>query len=975
MSTYLYDLGRWCLRARRRVLAAWLVTLVVLGGLAGLARGSFDDAFEIPGAPSQQALNQLNQTFPEVSGTRASILLIAPPGQTVDDEPVRAALERGLTEFTDLPYVASATSPFDEMVAGMINADRTAAMVNVLIDLPAPEVTDQMRDELTAAAAAVERTMPVGTDVQAGGDAFSVEIPGLSIIELIGVGVAMVVLLFTLGSVVAAGMPLITAIAGVGVTMTIMLIATALMPISSTTPMLAVMLGLAVGIDYALFILSRHRDQLATGMAVEESVARSVATAGSAVVFAGLTVVIALVGLSIPGIPFLGVMGAYAAVGVALAVVIALTLLPALMGFAGERMRPKRRAGRQAAARSDRGADGEPATDVPPLRGPSAWWVGVVTKVPILTVVVVVATLGVLSIPAKDLELSLPNSGQHHATAPDRITFDLIAEKFGPGYNAPLIVTAEIIGSTDPLGLVDELKREIEALPGVDSVPLATPNPHADTGFIQIIPAYGPTDEGTKDLVQALRDKAPDWEQRLDVRTAVTGVTAVQIDVSDQLAGALAPFGIFVVGLSLVLLTMVFRSIWVPIKATVGYLLSVGTAFGLTAMVFNYGWFREVINLEKPMPVISFFPILLMGILFGLAMDYEVFLVSRMREEYVHGRSAAEAIRHGFVGSAKVVVAAALIMVAVFAFFVPEGDGPIKPIAFGLAVGVAVDAFVVRMTLVPAVLALLGERAWWLPKWLADRLPSFDVEGEAITHVLSLKEWPGTADVVYAEDFAVRSHRGPLAAGVDLHLAPGDVLVVEGAAAARTPLLLALAGRVTRVDGRAKVAGGILPEEAGRVRRQVAFLSRDAGLGAELADPRIRVIVLDGADGLASPEDRNALAELIATLPEPDERPAAEDPDGADEAPAEQPALILGVTDTHAVERLAPRGFYRLELAPPRPPTTPTTRPNPPSRPRSNDDHPRARPPRFAGRVEDPPRPADRSARGGVGVPRRDVGR
>lgn len=919
MSTYLYALGRWCFTFRRRVLALWLAAIIALGGLAAGVHGSFDDAFEIPGAPSQQALDQLTMTFPEVSGTRASLLVIAPPGRTVDDPAVKAGLERELRTFTDLSYVDTVTSPFDPMVNGMVNDDHTAAIANILLKLESTEVTDVHRSELTRAAEQLQQNLPEGTRAQIGGDAFSVEIPQMSIIELLGVAVAMVVLLFTLGSVVAAGMPLITAILGVAVSMLIMLIATGLTTISSTTPMLAVMLGLAVGIDYALFVLSRHREQLKDGMALEESTARSVATAGSAVVFAGLTVVIALVGLTIAGIPFLGVMGIFAAVGVAFAVVIALTLLPALMGFAGERMRPGTRGRRIVSHASDADAPTEPAKPVAekPLRGPSAWWVGVVTKVPILTVVLVTATLGALSIPAKDLSLSLPNSGQHHAEAPDRIAFDLVAERFGPGYNAPLIVTAEIIGSTDPLGLVADLKREIEALPGVQSVPLATPNRNADTGFLQIIPESGPTDQGTKDLVQALRDKAPEWEQRYDVRTAVTGVTAVQIDVTDKLAGALLPFGIFVVGLSLILLTMVFRSLWVPLKATIGYLLSVGTAFGATAMAFNYGWGKEIINLEKPMPVISFYPILLMGILFGLAMDYEVFLVSRMREEYVHGRTATEAIRHGFVGSAKVVVAAALIMIAVFAFFVPEGDGPIKPIAFGLAVGVAVDAFIVRMTLVPAVLQLLGDRAWRLPTWLDKHLPSFDVEGESLTHVLSLADWPGTDDVLHTEGFAVESRHGPLTAPVDLHLGAGEVLVVEGPVAVRTPLLLALAGRLTAVTGRAKVTGLVLPEQAAQARRRIAVIdalhhdgtraheSIQRDLETALTDPRITLIVVDGADALVSAAERDVLASAIGDLT------AADEANGT-----ARPALILGVADTAVVEPLAPDGFHQIELQP-----------------------------------------------------------
>ncbi len=279
--------------------------------------------------------------------------------------------------------------------------------------------------------------------------------------------------------------------------------------------------------------------------------------------------------------------------------------------------------------------------------------------------------------------------------------------------------------------------------------------------------------------MRALKDKHDEWEEKYGVSTNVTGSTPIQIDVSERLTAALLPFGLLVVGLSLVLLAAVFRSVWVPVKATLGYLLSVGAAFGATALVFNYGWLKEVVNLEKPVPVISFLPILLMGILFGLAMDYEVFLVSRIREEYVHGKSPLEAIRGGFVASGPVVMAAAVIMVAVFAFFVPQGMSAIKPIAFALAVGVAVDAFLVRMTLVPAVLALLGERAWWLPKWLDRILPTFDVEGEVLSTEMALKGWPGDGSLLFAEGLAVEGVVGP----INLRLVPGNVIGLVGPSA------------------------------------------------------------------------------------------------------------------------------------------------------------------------------------------------
>jgi putative drug exporter of the RND superfamily len=373
----------------------------------------------------------------------------------------------------------------------------------------------------------------------------------------------------------------------------------------------------------------------------------------------------------------------------------------------------------------------------------------------------------------------------------------------------------------------------------VASVPLATPNEDASTGIVQVIPEHGPDTPETKALVRDLRNLKPVILDRYEVPIAVTGYTAVAIDVSDRLGGALLPFGVLVVGLSLVLLTMVFRSVAVPLKATIGYLLSVGAAFGATAMVFEYGWFSEFFNVAQTAPVISFLPILLMGILFGLAMDYEVFLVSRIREEYVHAvrkgddplgpppraqqhtgaRAAAHrAIEDGFAASSRVVIAAAVIMFAVFAAFVPDGEGPIKTIAFGLAVGVFIDAFVVRMTLVPAVLALLGRAAWWLPRWIDRRLPSFDVEGEALTHQLALADWPSPGDThaVYAEDLAVGNAR------VSLAVRPGEVAVVDGPDA--SALLLTLSGRMAIADGRVKVAGLVLPEQAAAVRRRTAYL-------------------------------------------------------------------------------------------------------------------------------------------------------
>jgi RND superfamily putative drug exporter len=590
---------------------------------------------------------------------------------------------------------------------------------------------------------------------------------------------------------------------------------------------------------------------------VEESAARSVGTAGSAVVFAGLTVVIALVGLSISGVPFLAVMGVFAAITVAFEVLLALTLLPAFMGFAGERLRPKPRKSR--------------TPDAPRTRKrfvPSVWWVGVVTKWPVVTVVLVLVALGALAYPTKDLYLALPTSGRSLPGTQDRETADEISRIFGVGYNGPLVVTGSIVESDKPMDIMDCLKDDIEALPGVEMVAASTPNSNADTGMVQIVPTTGPDDPATAELVQSLRDRHDYWQQHCDVDTAITGFTAVQIDVTNRLRDALLPFGIFVVGLSLVLLTMVFRSLWVPLKAAAGYLLSVGAAFGATTLVFNQGWFISVINLPEAGPVISFLPIIMMGLLFGLAMDYEVFLVSRMREEFVHG-NVERSVEDGFVHSAKVVVAAALIMFSVFAFFVPNGEGAIKPIAFALAVGVALDAFVVRMTLVPAVMKLLGRHAWWLPRWLDRRLPSLDIEGESLTRQVHLADWPAPGDsaAVVGEGLRAVVGRRVLFADVAVRIEPGEVLVVEGEHAQRRALLLALAGRLKLTDGTLKVLGHVMPEEGPVLRAKAPVLGPSVThFGRVLKNQSGGLVCVDSADELSDVQDRSLRRALAASV-------------------------------------------------------------------------------------------------------------
>ena len=854
MSAFLYRLGRACYRLRGRVLATWLAILALFGVLALTVGGSYDDAFTIPGSSSQRALETLEVTFPEAADASATIVIGAPAGTRVDSAANRKGIELYLADLeSELDFVKGVQTPFNDYIDGLVSDDGSHALVRVRVEGAVSTFTDAQREELVAAAQELTTSLP-GSTVDVGGDVFSIHLPELSVVEGLGVVVALVVLVMVLGGILAAMMPIGTALTGVALGVSLVFIATGIIPVSSTTLLLVLMLCLAVGIDYALFIISRHRDQLATGMDVEESAARAVATAGSAVVFAGLTVIIALVGLSLAGLPFLSVMGIFTAVGVGFEVLLALTLLPAFMGMAGERLRPKSRAAK---------AGREPGRA-------SRWWVGVVTRWPLVTVLVVVVGMGALAYPALNLQLALPNSGRAVPGEPDRIAFDLTTREFGIGFNGPLVITGSIVESDDPVAILDGIRADVEAIEGVEMVAAAVPNANADTAMIQLIPTTGPDDPATADLVDRLRAEHQHWLDEYGIDTAITGLTAAQIDVSNRLRDALLPFGIFVVGLSLVLLMMAFRSVWVPVKAALGYLLSVGAAFGTVGLVFNQGVGGWLINLPEPGPVISFLPIILMGILFGLAMDYEVFLTSRMREEYVHGNP--NWIEDGFVHSAKVVIGAALIMFSVFIFFVPTGIGVIKPIALGLALGVAFDAFLVRMTLGPAVMKLMGSAAWWLPAGLARRLPVLDVEGEALAHQTRLAEWPAPGDdaAIHAEGLTAQADGHTLLRDIAVRVERGEVLVVEGEHVSRLALMYGLSGRAVFTAGDAKVLGRVMPQEASVVRTKTPVLLDTTGdFAAELARAAGGIVFVPAADELPDAHDA-ALRAALSAPPDPD---------------------------------------------------------------------------------------------------------
>lgn len=896
MSSFLYRLGLRAVAARRAVVGAWLAALLLVGG-GFLALGSnLDNDVSIPGTEAQAALDRLARTFPQVSGASAQLVVVAPEGATISEPATRALVEDAVAELEGVDGVVGVISPWSELVDGALSEDERAGIVTIQLDGPTTTIGDETKDALLAVGEELDEELGEGAVARMGGQLFSTEFPEMSLTEATGVLVALVVLVLALGSLVAAGMPLLNALLGVGISVGLVMLVSTVVPITSTTPMLALMLGLAVGIDYALFIVSRHRELLGEGLEVPEAAARATGTAGSAVVFAGLTVMIALLGLGVAGIPFLTTMGVAACVSVAFAVAISVTLTPALLGAAGERLRP--RASR--AAGTDEEEDGTPAAP----RGFFAAWVRAVTRWPAVTILLVVAGVALLTLPAKDLRLALPDAGALPASSPARQAYDLVSEHFGPGANGPLVVTGSIVTSTDPLGLMEDLAEEIRQIPGVDSVPLATPNESADTGIIQVVPTTAPEAEETADLVRAIRDKHDYFLETYGVDLAVTGFTAVGIDVSAKLGAALLPFGLVVVGLSLLLLTMVFRSVAVPVKATLGYLFSVGSAFGVVTLVFEKGWFASLLRLDHVGPVISFMPIVVMGVLFGLAMDYEVFLVSRMREDYVHGGDARHAVQTGFRGAATVVTAAAVIMAAVFVAFVPEGDSNIKPIALGLAVGVAVDAFVVRMVLVPAVMQLLGEKAWWIPRWLDKVLPSFDVEGAGVHRELELASWPepGADDAVAAADLRV-TESSP---AVSLRLPAGAVLAVAGPEATEvSALLLTLTGRLEPHAGTLKVAGFLLPERSAAVARRASYVNLDlASVEAvsEALAERPEILAVDRTEHVGEPGRRAHLAELLAR------------------AHASGTTILLGAAGpggAHSLAELAPAPAHTLDLPAP----------------------------------------------------------
>ncbi|MEV3961391.1 MMPL family transporter [Nocardia sp. NPDC050193] len=735
MAWQLFRLGRWSFVHRRVVAAVWVALLAVLAVGAATLSGKTSEKFELPGIESTQAFELIEQRSPQAKpdGATARVVFEAPAGRSLTEPGYSSAITAALRGLTT-ENVQSVTDPF---AGGTISEDGRVGYAAVGYSKTSNELLDSDRTALEDAAHAAQ---DAGLHVAVGGDALTeFEMP---LAEVIGVAVALVVLAITFGSLVAAGMPLLTALVGVGIGMLAITTLTGFVELSSVTPALGTMLGLAVGIDYALFIMSRYQSEVRAGRSLEEAAGRAVGTAGSAVVFAGLTVVIALAGLAVCNIGFLTQMGLGGAFTVAIAVLISLTLLPAILGFAGDKvMRGRPRY----LAKKTGGAE---------LRTHGHRWVEGISRHrwPALAGGIALAVLA--AVPMASMQLALPDDSSKPAGSDARVAYDLIADNFGAGANGPLIVVVDTANAPDPAAAVRTATDRLQALAaraGSDIatvVPAVTSTaPQAQQAFTQqlatvrfatltVIPGSGPSDQATKDLVADIRAAVADLPAETGARALVTGQTAVGVDIADKLTQVFPIYLAVVVGLAIFLLIAVFRSIWVPIKAALGFLLSVGVSLGATVAVFQWGWLNQLIGLDSTAPVLFILPILLTGILFGLAMDYEVFLVSRMREAYVHGAPARRAVLEGFTHSARVVVAAAIIMVGVFAGFALTDDVILETIGFALAVGVLADAFLVRMLIVPAFMLIVGERIWWMPKWLAPLVPTFDIEGEKLTERL-----------------------------------------------------------------------------------------------------------------------------------------------------------------------------------------------------------------------------------------------
>ena len=775
MSTFLYRLGSWSYRKVWPFLAFWLVLLIAFGGLAAGFAKSPNPNFSMPDMDSTVTQDEMMERFgtetDAMSEPSGSVLIQAPEGKTLEDPEVAGDVDKLLGELKDTgvltdtdalvsPVMAAAgmqQQMSEKMAAqGMpqeqidknlqqlspLSADKRTGTVSITFD--SDSVMDIPAEDLTTVTDVLKDFDGDGSDltVKYSGNAFNGAAEGMNgSAEIIGLIVAAVVLLITFGSFVAAGMPLLSAVIGVGVGILGVQLCTLFTDsISDMTPTLASMIGLAVGIDYALFIVNRFRNELITSSGLNNLSPKELAqelkkmdkatrahamgialgTAGSSVVFAGITVVIALAALIIIGIPFLSTMALAAAATVIIAVCVALTFIPGLLGLLGTKVFAGRVPGPKVP---------DPEDEKPTM---GLLWVRRIRTHPWLHLIAGVVLLGILTIPAAQLRLAMPTDGTAKLGTPQRDAYEMTEEAFGPGRNAPMIAFVDVanVAEQDRMPAFQELLTKIQGTEGVENAQIVQTTENGDAAQVMITPTTGATDPETTETLNHLRDYQQEFTDSTGGSYGITGITPIFDDISQKLSDVLVPYIAIVLGLAFLVLMLVFRSLWVPLIAAAGFAMSMGAAFGVTVAIFQEGMLGII---DDPQPLLSFLPIMLIGLTFGLAMDYQVFLVTRMREGYAHGKTAGNATSNGFKHGARVVTAAALIMISVFAAFILMDEPFIKTMGFALAVGVLFDAFVVRMLIIPATMFILDSRAWYYPKWLDKITPNLDIEGEALS--------------------------------------------------------------------------------------------------------------------------------------------------------------------------------------------------------------------------------------------------
>ncbi|MEV5188331.1 MMPL family transporter [Streptomyces werraensis] len=708
-------LARWCVQRRLVTVLLWLLALVGIAAGAFVAGSAYSNDYKVPGTESGRATELLNEGFPSLGGDSDSVVWHTPSG-TVRDSGVEQTMTRTLDRLEELPGVASVSGPYDDGGAGRISADGRTAYATVTFEHSGKDITSGEAEAVVKTAKAAETD---GLDVELGGSAVELSEPsGGHTAEIVGVAVAAVVLFLAFGSLAASLLPIATALVSVGTAYTGIVLLGHVMTVADFAPMLGLLIGLGVGIDYALFIVTRHRRGLKRGLSVTEAATNAVATTGRAVVFAGATVCIALLGMLILRLNFLNGVAVAASLTVVLTVAASVTLLPALLSLIGTRALSRRERRRL--------AEHGPEPELP--TGFAARWSAFVERHPKLLGAVAVVVMAVLALPTFSLHLGTSDQGNDPKTSTTRQAYDLIADGFGPGVNGPLTLVTEVDDAQDRLAL-DNLGSTLRTTEDVASVSPVTYNQGGDTAFLTVVPESSPQSKQTSDLVDRLReDVLPRAESGTSLDVHVGGVTAGYDDFATVIVDKLPLFVGVVIGLGCLLLLLAFRSIGIPLKAAAMNVAAVAGAFGVVVMIFQWGWGSDLLGLGSAGPVEPFLPVIMVSVLFGLSMDYQVFLVSRMYEEWLETGDNRRAVRVGLAETSRVINSAAVIMISVFLAFVLSGDRVIAMFGIALAAAVALDAFVLRTLLVPALMHLLGGANWWLPKWLDRILPRISIE-------------------------------------------------------------------------------------------------------------------------------------------------------------------------------------------------------------------------------------------------------